>query len=101
MMMMKNFFYLYLPTDKILLFQIMTLDKSLRKFKFLQNLVLCDNFLQDIDGACLPRGLQFLELYVNNISKIVNLTNKAPKSLKHLGLGRNKLNNGKSLKNNT
>lgn len=70
-------------------------DDGLKNFQNLQVLVICGNWISDINGSVLPRRLKFLELYVNEIESLDNLTNKAPKHLFHLGLARNKITNGK------
>lgn len=70
------------------------LDDGLRKFKYIVVLILTGNFLQKLPGVLLPRKIQFLELYANEISEIASLVSKAPKRILHIGLGRNKLSQG-------
>ena len=71
------------------------MDRSLENFHALKVLTLCGNYLKTIPGAMLPRSLQFLELYDNLISNVSQLVKDAPLSILHLGLGRNRLTNGK------
>lgn len=70
------------------------IDDGLKKFQYLVVLVLTGNFLQQIPGKFLPRKLQFLELYANEISELRSLVRKAPKRILHIGLGRNRLSQG-------
>nr|XP_015835229.1 PREDICTED: uncharacterized protein LOC103312973 [Tribolium castaneum] len=78
-------------------YHINMVDDGVRNFRNLQVLVICGNWIQDIDGSVLPRRLKFLELYVNEIESLDNLTHKPPKHLLHLGLARNKLTNDSHL----
>lgn len=71
------------------------LDDGLKKFKNLVVLILTGNFLQDLPGYLLPRKLKFLEVYANEIEDLATLVKKSPKCILHLGLGRNKLAQGK------
>lgn len=72
------------------------LDNGVNKFKNLVVLVLTGNFLQNIPGIFLPKKLQFLELYANEIVELNSLVQKPPKQILHIGLGRNKLAQGMS-----
>ncbi|XP_030767863.1 leucine-rich repeat-containing protein 43-like isoform X2 [Sitophilus oryzae] len=78
---------------KILHLDIKTFDFTIKNFRNIQVLTLCGNYINDIRGTMLPRNLKFLELYDNFISNITNLVKGAPKSIWHLGLGRNRLTN--------
>lgn len=71
------------------------LDDGLKKFRYLVVLVLTGNLLEKIPGNLLPRKLLFLELYTNQITELCSLSNKPPKRILHIGLGRNKLSQGK------
>ncbi|VEN64649.1 unnamed protein product [Callosobruchus maculatus] len=79
---------------RLLNFYVKRIDYGLKSFVNLQVLILVGNNIRDIEGCNLPRCLVFLELYNNFIQSIQNLVKKVPKSLLHLGLGRNRLNDG-------
>lgn len=70
------------------------LDEQLKNFEQLVVLILTGNFLQKLPGNLLPRKLQFLEVYANEITELASLTTKSPKHILHIGLGRNKLAEG-------
>lgn len=76
-------------------FQITYMDDTLRAFTNLQILILGGNWIREVPGECLPRRLRFLELFANVISNVSSLGVKPPKTLLHIGLSRNDLNNGK------
>lgn len=67
------------------------IDVGLKKFKYLVVLILTGNFLQKIPGELLPRNVQFLEVYANEISELKSLVINPPERLLHIGLGRNNL----------
>lgn len=71
------------------------MDDGLLKFRNLRVLVLTGNYIKRISGKVLPRKLVFLECFANDISDLKELTSSPPKEILHLGLGRNKLTDGK------
>ncbi|CAG9767630.1 unnamed protein product [Ceutorhynchus assimilis] len=73
------------------------IDDCLKKFEHLKFLSLCGNYIRDIPGKFLPRNLEFLELFDNFIDNLSTFVKKAPKSLRHLGIGRNRLNDDSQL----
>lgn len=70
-------------------------DNMLPKFKNLQILSLPGNNIQEIDGSKLPRTLKFLELCDNFIHDVRKFVNNPPRTLLHIGLRRNCLDDGK------
>ncbi|KAL1491649.1 hypothetical protein ABEB36_012213 [Hypothenemus hampei] len=70
------------------------MDDSVQKFGHLQVLTLCGNFLKDLPGILLPRKLVFLELFDNFLMDLKGLLRNGPRTLRHLGVGRNRLNDG-------
>ncbi|KAF2887973.1 hypothetical protein ILUMI_18200 [Ignelater luminosus] len=90
-----SFLYSHLCTLRMVDFHITVLDKDLLNFKNLQVLVISNNWVTDIHGKYLPRKLQFLESYANEVSNLENLCKNPPGNLLHIGLGRNKLTDGK------
>ncbi|KAL0273942.1 UNVERIFIED_CONTAM: hypothetical protein PYX00_006499 [Menopon gallinae] len=69
------------------------IDRSLRTLENLKFLNLSGNRIHGLHGEYLPRHLNFLELFKNNISDIQSLCQGTPKTLIHIGLARNKITN--------
>lgn len=74
------------------------MDEDLKKFRNVKLLILSGNYIEDVPGVVLPRKMQYLELFSNNISDLTNLSKGAPNGMVHLGMGRNKLRNGQSIR---
>lgn len=74
--------------------QLTFIDDQLLKFHHLKVLILCGNWLTDIPGCCLPKSLEYIELFANQIEFINNFATRGPKGLIHIGLRRNWLTNG-------
>lgn len=71
------------------------LDSNLSEYTQLNTLILCGNFLSDIETEFLPPDLRILELQLNRINSISNFAETLPNSLLYLGLSRNFLTSGK------
>ncbi|KAI5635414.1 hypothetical protein NE865_11883 [Phthorimaea operculella] len=64
------------------------LDAGLMKFKNLTTLVLCGNYIDQLDCDQLPKGLRVLELQANRVSSLDSFVNLPP-HMHYVGLSKN------------
>ncbi|XP_022246972.1 leucine-rich repeat-containing protein 43-like isoform X2 [Limulus polyphemus] len=66
-------------------------DRSVLKLKRLRCLILSVNNITEVFGSHLPKCLEILELYGNQIEDISKLCQNSPPGLLYVGLGQNRL----------
>ncbi|CAD5113865.1 DgyrCDS3029 [Dimorphilus gyrociliatus] len=90
-MLNEKFIFEFFKSLKISDKNIREIDAKMLLLTNLEQLTLTANHIQSIESHHLPKKLQVLELYANEISSLADLCSKPPPLL-HLGLGRNIIN---------
>ena len=86
----QEFIWKFFKSLRIVDKQISSVDDGILKFENLKTLCMSANHIKSIDCKTLPRKLEVLELYGNNISDVSCLSVDPPKLL-HLGIGANSI----------
>ncbi|XP_049887737.1 uncharacterized protein LOC126381994 isoform X2 [Pectinophora gossypiella] len=70
--------------------QMTDLDRGVKKYPKLVTLNLCGNYISNVDGEMLAKGIRLLEMQANRIATLENVR-ELPQDLLYLGLAKNML----------
>lgn len=74
--------------------QMTSLDRSIKEFQHLTTLILCGNYIKELDATIIPPILRSLELQANALRDLKHFAEHLPENLLYLGLSRNLLHDG-------
>lgn len=86
-----NFVMKHFTTLRIVNKNVSDIDDCILKFVNLKELILSANLIEELDGRNFPKGLEVLELAVNNVKDLSGLRGDNLSSLLHLGLAHNQV----------